>query len=226
MTINQIINIPPADAFIFRDTGYIGKFKGSKTGTSDCNQFVPLHSVQAHNLLELVNGVRVMEYTTATITRGNEANAYSRYDQLLTLLTRGDQVTCFRYLLGGVPQYVYSMKGILMDEEGEVLMCIGLESNYVLNTDIDIIRLTPDKEKCVIFFSNDYCNNPKYKNLKKKLDTTYISFCIELGMDIIQTEKIDKWLYKNNFTGTKFKTVVAQMRFLKDEVPSMIIDNL
>ena len=225
MNLQQILNVPPNDAYIFRDEGHIQRFKGNKVGTSDCNQYIPLVNLTAHELLD-IEGTRVLEYRTPTLLSKYQNNAYSQYRQVSIALLNSNNLIAFKYLLGGIPQYVFLAKGVLMSEEGEILMCLGLSSEYLLSTTMDVIRLSPNVDKCIIFMSNEYCTNPKYKNLKKKLDALYVGPCVELGMDIIQTNSIDKWLFKNNFTGTKFKNVMQQQKYLKEELPEIMLNNL
>lgn len=226
MTANQIIFIPDVSSYTYTNSNYLNYFRGTKFGTSDCNQYVPLHALIAHELLTFDEGVRVIEYKTATVPVNYQTNTFSRYNQFLNTLLNGTYAGTFKYSVAGEICYVVVQRGIIMDIEGEVLMSIGLESEYVMNTDLNVIRSTPNANKCAVFMSNDYCNNPKYKNLKKKIDTVYVAECVALGMDIIQTEKIDKWLYKNNFSSLKFKTVTAQQKFLKEDIPKEMIKEL
>jgi hypothetical protein len=226
MTANQIIFIPDMTSYTFTNTSYLNYFRGTKFGTSDCNQYIPLHAVMAHELLTFDGGVKVLEYKTATVPSSYQASTFSRYDQFLSALLNGTYANTFKYSVAGETFYAVVQRGIIMDTEGEVLMCIGLEADYVMNTDLGVIRTTPNTSRCAVFMSNDYCNNPKYKNLKKKIDTVYVAECVALGMDIIQTEKIDKWLYRNNFSSLKFKTVTAQQKFLKEDIPKEMIKQL
>lgn len=225
MNLQQILNVPPDGAYIFRDAGHIQRFRGSKVGTSDCNQYLPLVNLTAHELIDMEPLVRVLEYRMPTLLTQYQNNAYSQYRQVSQILLNGSNLSCFKYLLGGIPQYVFLTKGMLVSEEGEILMCLGLSTEYVMTATMDQLRATPDVEKCMLFMSNEYINNPKYKNLKKKLDTLYVQACVDLGMDIIQTNSIDKWLFKNNFN-PKFKSVMAQQKFLKEEVPTELLNNL
>ena len=226
MLVHQIIFIPDITSYTYTNTSYLGYFRGTKLGTSDCNQYVPLHALMAHELLTFDEKIKVLEYRTATVPSNYNTNTFSRYDQFLSQLTNGTYANSFKYSIAGETQYVIVQRGIIMDINGEVLVCLGLETDYVMSTDLNVIRRTPNTNKCAVFISNEYCNNPKYKNLKKKIDTIYIAECVALGMDVIQTEKIDKWLYGNNFRGIKFKTVAAQQKFLKEEIPKEMIKQI
>ena len=40
-------------------------------------------------------------------------------------------------------------------------------------------------------------DNPIYKNVKKKIDLEYLSRIRQLNIDIIETSKINNWIFKN-----------------------------
>jgi len=226
MTASQIIYIPDLSSYVYTNSTYLTHFRGSKTGTSDCNFYVPLHAIMAHELLTFDVGIRVMEYKTCSIPIDYQRSCFSRYDAFLSILLNGTYAGSFKYSVAGEICYVIVQRGIILNTEGEILMCLALDRDYVMNTDTNTIRNNPDAKKGAVFISNDYVNNPKYKNLKKKIDAIYVAECLALGMDVIQTEKIDKWLYKNNFSAMKFKTVAAQQKFLKEDVPKEMIKEL
>lgn len=226
MTAREIIKIPDPTAYPYRSLDFLNSFKGSKTGTSDCNQYVPLHAIGAHELLVFDEGIRVMEYRTVEITSNPMQSFITRYDQLISYLQASTYGVSFKYTVAGDPYYVRVSHGLITDMNGEILLCIGLNTDYIMNTDLNIIRVDPKLDKCAVFISTEFVTNPIYKNLRKKLDLMYVVECVSLGMDVIQTEKIDKWLYRNNFSGVKFKTVAAQQKFLKEEVLQEMLKEL
>lgn len=227
MRATELLNLAVSSRFS-SNLDYLRGFKGSKIGSSDCNKYIPLFAIIAHELVSLNTEppTSIIEYTTPTLPSNIPSHPISQYSQLFSYLTNTYSICAFKFLVAGAPEYVYIHKGMLLDCNGEILMCLGLETDYVMNTSIDTIRLSPQLDKVLIFVSNDFCNNTKYKNMKKKLESIYIGPALELGVDILQTMTVDKWLFKNNLGALKFRTVVQQQKFLKEEVPQEMIEML
>jgi hypothetical protein len=198
-------------------------FRTSTMGTSDCNMFIPFYAMFFHDLITFKDkDVRVVEYTLPI-----DASGYSfdrKYDQLIFQLINATTPRRFCYILQGVNHYVNIHRGVLYDSRGNILMCLGINTEYLLNNPLSVIASSPDYSKFVLLLGSEL-NNPIYKNLKKKLGETYISDAVSLGMDVVNTSKINSWLFKNNYVEPKFKNVTEMKKFLKEEVPkSLLID--
>jgi hypothetical protein len=50
----------------------------------------------------------------------------------------------------------------------------------------------------------------------------YIDPLKNLGMDVVQTSRINEWLFQNNYEEPKFKNVTQLMKHLQEDVPKML----
>ena len=109
--------------------------------------------------------------------------------------------------------------------EGNILMCLCVESDYALRNSLESIRITPNKDKFILYIT-DTLREEKYKNIKKKLETEYIDKVRALKIDIIETANLKSKIYSNNFKPIKFKNIVEMKKHLKEEVPKNLLELL
>jgi len=196
-------------------------FRTATIGTSDCNSFVPFYSIFFHELITFKDkDVKILEYTQPV-----DATNYSferKYDRLLYWLINGISPRRFLFTLQNVNYHLNIHRGILYDSTGNILMCLAINSEYLLNTPIPTIIASPDYSQFALLIGPEM-NNPIYKNIKKKLELEYLSVCSSLGIDIVYTSRINGWLFKNNYKEPKFKNVTDMKKFLKEEVPKVLL---
>ena len=197
-------------------------FKTDLIGTSDCNMFVPFYSIFGHEFITFEdNEVKVLEYC---LPNSNSLYSVRQYDALIRLLIHTQNPQKYNFKLQEVDYDLNVHRGILYDNNKNILMCLAINSEYLLNTPIEEIASSPDINQFVLFISHEF-DNPIYKNVKKKIDLKYLSRIRQLNIDIIETNKINHWLFKNNFKQPKFKNVVEMNKHLKEEVPmNLLID--
>lgn len=221
MNINQVVSftLPSYNNGNFNRED----FKTDLVGTSDCNMFIPFYSLFGHELILFEEiDKKVLEYCLPN----SNPNTYGirQYDALLRQLIQGQTPQKYDFKLQGVDYRIFAHRGILYDENKNVLMCLGISSEYVLNTPMEEITSRPDVNQFVLFISQEF-DASIYRNVKKKVDLMYLSRIREIGIDIIETSKINHWLFKNNFKQPKFKNVVEMNKHLKEEVPmNLLID--
>jgi len=218
MNLNDIVVLRPS-SFGRVSEGY---FNFNKLGTSDCNMFIPVYALKQNSYIFNFTdiGVKVIEYC---LYRPHTVySPYRKYDRL-----QSDLISCYsesrRYLfkIGVETHFIHVNRGILYDNE-DILMCLAVSSEYAINNTIEEISERPNNNEFVLFVSNKF-KEAKYKNVRKKLELNYISKVKELGIDIIETSKIDNWLFKNNFKKPKFKTVLEMNKHLKEELPNKVL---
>jgi hypothetical protein len=189
-------------------------------GTSDCNMFVPFYSLFAHELVEFEeSGVRLIEYS---LPGDANPNTYVRqYAHLLNTISTTGQPIRYNYKLRGRDMYVNLHRGIIY--KGDIVyVCLGINSEYIINTPISEIESNPDITKFTLFINNAFDTTTELKNIRKKVGEMYIDPLKNLGMDVVQTSRINEWLFQNNYEEPKFKNVTQLMKHLQEDVPKML----
>ena len=196
-------------------------YKTRIIGTSDCNAFIPVYAIFAHNLIMFEDlDLKVLEYNApSTPTNGRYERQYARMD---SHLRRGQQPVIYKYKLRGVEHNVYMHKGLLYTSD-KILMCLAIDTEYLMNTPIEQISTNLDVTKLTLFVDSTFEDIDTLKNIKKKVDLMYTSELKSLGVDIVYTSRMNNWLFKNNFKEPKFKNVMEMQKHLT-EVPLTLIE--
>lgn len=197
-------------------------FKTIIIGTSDCNLFTPVYSLFNHKLL-MLGEIRVLEYSLPCLTSGMYSPISRQYNDLLLLLREGDDPQYYVFKNGGEEHTLQVMRGLLCDREGKILLCLGINGEYLLNTPIQEIIETPDSTQFSLFVSHEFNSNPIYKNVKKKLGAMYFDPCTEKNLDIVFTAEPKDWLFKNNHSIPSFDTVSKMKKHLNKDIPRSLI---
>lgn len=197
-------------------------FRTDLIGTSDCNSFIPIIGFLNHNLITFENNIRILEYT---MPRVYSSGGYFRsYDRLIDTFHRGSTPYSLKFKVAGVEHIIYVHRGIMYDPQGNILMCLAIDKDYALSTDIQTMSSTIDESKVVMFISNKF-DQPCYKNVRKKIDALYLDRLKSLGIDVVNTVRINSWILKNNFELPKFRNVNESLKHLREEVPkNLLID--
>ena len=193
------------------------------TGTSDCNEYIPVYAISSHKLLVFKDSnVRVMEYSMPI--NGIQSYNYVRtYSDLIFKIKEARNPCKYNFKVAGVNHNLNLDRGMVYDNNGNVLMCLAINKDYLFSVDSEVLRINPDYTQFVIFISN-LLDDPLYKNLKKKLNELYIDIAKQVGLDIVSTSRINNWLFKNNTKPLKFKNIIQMNKHLKEEVPQRILE--
>lgn len=198
-------------------------FKNIITGTSDCNDYIPVYAISNHELISFKDtDINVIEYSMPIST--NIHNYVRQYDQVISRLK--ETILPYRYLfrLAGVQHELYINRGLLYDAQGNILMVLAINKEYLLSLPKKAFEEESlDSNQFVLFLSQEF-DNPNYKNVKKKIEVMYINEVKNLGIDIIISNKINSWIFKNNVKPMKFKSVIKLNKHLKEEVPMQILE--
>jgi hypothetical protein len=196
-------------------------YRTSLVGTSDCNQYIPFYSLFFHEFITFKDSPeRIIEYSLP-VARNNYM--IRRYDQLLSALVTTQNTYMYQFTLQGVQHRLFVNRGIIFNGDGVILLCLGIDVSYILGNTADTIRNQFDKTKLVLFVSNEFNNNPIYKNVRKKLELEFMSSCREQNIDMVTTNDINKWVFKNNFEMPKFKSIKEMNGFLKETLPKNLL---
>ena len=206
-------------------TNYVeNNYRTRITGTSDCNEYIPVYAISSHTLLTFKDSdIKVMEYNmpTSEIPSYNYVRAYN---DLVLRLRGGLTPTKYIFKVSGNTYNINIDRGILYDNEGNILMCLSINRDYLFSLTSDQMKNeSVDYTQFVVFISN-LLDEPIYKNIKKKLNELYIDVAKQVGLDIVTTSRIKNWLFKNNVKPLKFKTVMQMNKHLKEEVPKRILE--
>ena len=205
-------------------TNYIESNYRTKTiGTSDCNEYIPVYAISSHTLLTFKDSnTEVMEYNMP-ISGIQNYNYVRTYSDLIQRIRDSRGPCKYNFKLAGVNHNLNVDRGIVYDNNENVLMCLTINKDYLFSVDSEVLKTNPDYTQFVVFISN-LLDDPTYKNIKKKLNELYIGIAKEIGLDIVTTSRINNWLFKNNVKPLKFKSISEMNKHLKDEVPRRILE--
>ncbi len=193
------------------------------TGTSDCNEYIPVYAISSHTLLTFKDSnVKVMEYNMPI----NDIQGYNyvrTYSDMIIKIKDARNPCKYNFKVAGVNHNLNLDRGMVYDNNGNILMCLAINKDYLFSLDSEVLKTNLDYTQFVIFISN-LLDDPLYKNIKKKLNELYIDIAKQVGLDIVTTSRINNWLFKNNVKPLKFKTVVQMNKHLKEEVPKRILE--
>ena len=193
------------------------------TGTSDCNEYIPVYAISSHTLLTFKDSnTKVMEYNMP-ISEIQNYNYVRTYFDLIQRIKDSRNPCKYNFKVAGVNHNLNLDRGMVYDNNGNVLMCLAINKDYLLSVDSRVLKTNPDYTQFVVFISN-LLDDPTYKNIKKKLNELYIDVAKQVGLDIVTTSRINNWLFKNNVKPLKFKTVIQMNKHLKEEVPKRILE--
>ena len=195
----------------------------NSVATSDCNSYIPVYAVVKHMLISIQNDDEtlnnVLEYSKPTL--GQSMSRTRSYADLIVGLTVNAINSAYSFKVGEEQYQVYFERGLLLDIGKNILMCMAIDTEYLLATDIDVIKANPNREKFTLFITDKF-RDPKYKNVRKKVEAEYIDKVRNFGLDVIETSRIEEKLFKNNVEPHTFKTIAQMKKYLK-EVPKLLI---
>ena len=198
-------------------------YRTTVVGTSDCNEHIPVYAISNHKLLVFKDSnARVMEYSMPI----NDIQGYNyvrTYSDLIIKIKDTINPCKYNFKVAGVNHNLNLDRGMVYDNNGNVLMCLAINKDYLFSVDSEVLRINPDYTQFVIFVSN-LLDDPLYKNIKKKLNELYIDIAKQVGLDIVSTSRINNWLFKNNIKPLKFKNIIQMNKHLKEEVPKRILE--
>ena len=221
--LNTIINLNNLNILRHNEEVY----RTTTVGTSDCNDYFPIFALGAHRALKIMpEDVTVVEYCMPVTEPGTQYNASRVYSDLLYHLkdhSSTNKPAKYRFIIGGEMKFLNINRGILFEDDGTILMCMALKTKYILSTPKEAIIAGTPADKYALFISDKF-SDPIYKNVKKKLTENYINVAKEAGIDIIESKRVNSWLFNNNVEKRKFKNVTDMKKHLRDEVPQMILE--
>lgn len=193
-------------------------FKTDLIGTSDCNSFIPIIGLLNHNLITFDETINILEYSMPV---ANPRGGYFRsYERLMDTFQRGNTPYLLKFKVAGVEHHLYVHRGIIYDSQGNILMCLALEREYGMS--YNFLSNTIEESKVVVFISTMF-DQACYKNVRKKIDALYLDRLRGLGIDIVNTVRINNWLFNNNFELPKFKNINESLKHLREEVPKNLL---
>ena len=193
------------------------------TGTSDCNEYIPVYAISNHKLLVFKDSnAKVMEYNMP-INDIQDYNYVRTYADMIIKIKDARNLCKYNFKVAGVNHNLNLDRGMVYDNNGNILMCLAINKDYLFSLDSEVLKTNPDYTQFVIFISN-LLDDPLYKNIKKKLNELYIDIAKQIGLDIVTTSRINNWLFKNNTKPLKFKNIIQMNKHLKEEVPKRILE--
>ena len=217
--MRRLLNLNSIIQTTFTESNYRTRI----TGTSDCNEYIPVYAISSHTLLTFKDSnTKVMEYNMP-ISEIQNYNYVRTYFDLIQRIKDSRNPCKYNFKVAGVNHNLNLDRGMVYDNNGNVLMCLAINKDYLFSVDSEVLKTNPDYTQFVIFISN-LLDDPLYKNIKKKLNELYIDIAKQVGLDIVSTSRINNWLFKNNTKPLKFKNIIQMNKHLKEEVPKRILE--
>lgn len=196
---------------------------GGKIGTSDCNEYVPFYSIMNHHLID-VNDNIVIEYGKVSFrTTGRYSRTYGDLFGDLSNISYSGKA--YHFNIAGVNHVLGYNRHIIFDRDNKILCCLAVKSSALLNNRLNELQENQNPNDYLLLVNNELTSNPIYKNVGKKVTNDYISRFKTSNIDIVQTNDIDKWIFKNNFKQPTYASMPAMLRHLNQEVPKILIEN-
>ena len=195
----------------------------NNVATSDCNSYIPVYAIVKHTLISIQNDdetlANILEYSKPIF--GQSMGRTRSYADLISGLTINTSMSVYGFKVGEEYHQVYFERGLLLDINKNILMCMAIDTEYLLTTNVSTIKTNPNGEKFTLFITDKF-RDPKYKNVRKKVEAEYVDKVRDFGLDVIETSKIEEKLFKNNVKPHTFKTIAQMKKYLK-EVPKLLI---
>lgn len=188
-------------------------------GTSDCNQYIPFYALFSHNLYVFDSGEKVIEYQLPN--PANPSRYVRRYNDVTNQLRTGYLPTVAYFKINGQDVRLDFVRGMLYVND-KILLCVGIEVDYVFSNFSDITNNTIDESKLVLFINNELETNPLYKNVNRNINKLFIDVFKDRKVDVVVTSDIKKWVFKSNYKPPEFSNVVEMQQHLR-EVPAVLI---
>ena len=197
-------------------------FRTRTIGTSDCVRYMPVYSIFSHRKYEFAQEKVVYEWCLPSIPGDTRLRRRRQYSQLIHTLIGGSTPLHYVYKLRGIEHAIQIHRGLIYEGD-KVLMCLGIDSEYVFSNTLESLKSRDNSKKLTLFINNDFAEDPKYKNIYKKVFLMYIKELKDKGVDVVYTSRLNSWLFSNNFKIPKFKKVTEMLKHLKEEVPGILL---
>lgn len=212
--MSEIINYELPNSISYNKT----QFETATIGTSDCNMFIPLYASYFCDVIQFPSGDRILQYAKPI----NAIGGSRRYVDMFYHLKVGIFSTSFYFRKAGIQYEVYYNRGIVYDAD-HIYLCLAVNTEYLLNTDPEEIKSNPDPRKHLLFINNAiYAEH--LTNVRRKLENEYIDVAKSEGIDIIYTNRLEEWLYSNNYETPTFSTIDDLNKHLKEEIPVLLFE--
>lgn len=187
-------------------------------GSSDCNKYTPVIGLFVHDLISFGKDKKIIEYY---LPSASSSTSHRSYNRLIDDFIGNYRVSKFIYKVGDITKDLYVHRGIIYDEDYNVLIALAVDSEYLLETSPAVFMTGLNMSKMYLFMSTEL-DQDIYKNLKKNFTNKYIEPAKALGLDVVYTTRIKHWLFSNNFTPPKFKSLSESIEHLSVAVSAMI----
>lgn len=196
----------------------------SRIATSDCSKYIPMYAIKNNTVIhfdsEEKESYKVLEFQMPSINRVRHLNR--RNIDFLRALKNTDYLCKFTFKVAGEEHFIFLYRGVIYNQEKEFLMCLCIDSEFVAENTIPDIDSNEDFSKYLLLISEKF-KDPKYKNILKYLEKTYIAEIKELKIDVLETVRIESWMFQNNFEIPKFNNINDLKKHLQEEIPKEIL---
>lgn len=217
MSLDNILYInSPSEGWV-----YTPEVTTGLPGQSDCNSIIPLYSLYSHTLLEFEGtDVTLLQYEKLKAREGRKITGYDNLLSSLKSFRYNTQKYVFRK--AGNTHSVSSNLGYLMDEQDNILMCVCISTEKVLQHKENIFQEIQPEDLSIVI-NKDFIYGSTYTNLYKKMNSEIILPLVELSSDVVISANPDKWMFKSNFIPPSFTNVLEFQKHLTEEAPKLIL---
>lgn len=194
-------------------------FENGQIATSDCNNYMPFYVLSNHVLLD-VNGNFIVEYKKPHVR--SHLYMSRRYNDFFSV-QKGIYQQGLTFKLQGIDHTVFGGNNVIYDRN-QVLVCLGIRTQTVLDKSYEELASVINPEDYVLVVNNNLFTELHYRNFSKKVKKEYIDNFAQLSVDIVYTNNIDNWFFKNNFKKPNFTKATDMVNHLHVEVPRILLD--
>jgi len=204
-----------------------GSFYGNPfvIGTTDKNEYYPVYAafnnensltVRNHNgklLNEFIIG-NIYLYKKPSIEAKNLNRIGNRYEDLYYFFEDSIFSNIYEFIYKNINHKLYVSKGYISDVNDNILLILCTNSTELFDNENNI-----NTQHLKLFVSNQFILDEKYKNVFKRINSKYISYCYKNDIEVVFTtsRKIEEQVFKNNIN-INFSSITELTEHLKNDV--------
>ena len=194
--MRRLLNLNSIIQTTFTESNY----RTRTTGTSDCNEYIPVYAISNHKLLVFKDSnARVMEYSMPI----NDIQGYNyvrTYSDLIIKIKDARNPCKYNFKVAGVNHNLNLDRGMVYDNNGNVLMCLAINKDYLFSVDSEVLKTNPRNVAGIKLFLGSSTGNMLVDNqevLEKIFSSTKMLIAVHCEDEATIKANLEK--YKEEF---------------------------
>jgi len=181
------------------------------SGVSSDNDYVPLFAPIVN---KGIFNKKIVHYSLPKTGNYTSTSHISSYSRLYSALEKSTQPIIFQ--TKSMDFKLLIIKGAIFEfidnDNVKLLFTVGVKEDYMVKMFSEPTKL--DKSKFVIFVSQEFMSEDKYKTLYRRINKEVIIPHLKRGIDIITTNSIVDKCFNEEIKHPKFKDVTEMIEYL------------